>query len=316
MAAKKTPEQVAAFIQEIRQRNIELVDGYQCMEYQNTFRCLIESCHHKWVNTFANVSKGSGCRRCKDEALMSSGKYRLGALCQKGHEHKNSGQSLRVKSNEGCYECAKNQSYKRNKINTAKRLAAQKQIFDDYVLEAEKTFEYNKSTHVLGKPCNKEGHTIPGFNVSLRYIKHGTIKNICVMCSVAADKKHRTTHRDKILPKRRELYKKPEHLAVRQAYLSVYRERACVISATRRSRKLDACPKWLDESKLEPFYAHAALMTRVTGIVHNVDHIEPLISDLVCGLHVPANLRITTQFVNYSKNNRFTPFVLSNCNEL
>jgi len=233
--------------------------------------------------------------------------YTLGTLCRRKHEYQNTGKSVRY-INGGCLECIKNNDTpKQRLIKSAKAKSDLEQ--------AEKTFEYNKSIHILGKPCKKEGHTIPGFYVSLRYIKHGTVKNICVGCSNECINKHKKANRETILPKRREAYKKPEHLAVRQAYLPVYRERACVIAATRRSRKREACPSWVDIEAIRSFYAHSALMSKVTGVKHNVDHIEPLINDLVCGLHVPANLRITTQFANYSKNNRFTPFVLSDCNE-
>lgn|GEM_PF-5483778 len=43
------------------------------------------------------------------------------------------------------------------------------------------------------------------------------------------------------------------------------------------------------------------------GELHEVDHIIPLISETVCGLHVPWNLRATDMVSNRSKANRLPP---------
>jgi hypothetical protein len=55
------------------------------------------------------------------------------------------------------------------------------------------------------------------------------------------------------------------------------------------------------------FYAESSRLTLETGIAHEVDHIVPLLSGLVCGLHCEANLQVITAFENQSKNNRFWP---------
>ena len=56
---------------------------------------------------------------------------------------------------------------------------------------------------------------------------------------------------------------------------------------------------------LQVFYEEARKLTEETGIVHNVDHIIPIKNDLVCGLNVPWNLQILTEFENKSKKNKF-----------
>jgi 5-methylcytosine-specific restriction endonuclease McrA len=75
----------------------------------------------------------------------------------------------------------------------------------------------------------------------------------------------------------------------------------------RRRRFRDATPKWLSaEQKMEIRlkYRLAIELSRETGIRHAVDHIVPIISDEVCGLHVPWNLRVITQEENLKKSNK------------
>lgn len=78
--------------------------------------------------------------------------------------------------------------------------------------------------------------------------------------------------------------------------------------ALRRAARRNAVPKWINEDlkqKIQKFYVEARLKTRDTGTKYEVDHIVPLMGEKVCGLHVPWNLRVITQFENRSKKNKF-----------
>jgi hypothetical protein len=74
--------------------------------------------------------------------------------------------------------------------------------------------------------------------------------------------------------------------------------------ANRRAAKIRATPAWANQQKIAEIYAEARRLTKATGIRHEVDHIYPLQSDKVCGLHWEANLQIITEFENIQKLNR------------
>lgn len=76
-------------------------------------------------------------------------------------------------------------------------------------------------------------------------------------------------------------------------------------NAFRKAWKLKATPRWADKNKIKAFYEEASRRTRETGIRHSVDHIIPLRSPIVCGLHVENNLRVLTFSENSKKYNAF-----------
>ena len=75
----------------------------------------------------------------------------------------------------------------------------------------------------------------------------------------------------------------------------------------RVARKKMATPNWANTKKIQSFYKTAARLTKATGIPHHVDHVIPLQSKLVCGLHVEQNLEVLTASENMTKGNRWWP---------
>jgi len=71
-----------------------------------------------------------------------------------------------------------------------------------------------------------------------------------------------------------------------------------------QAAKRHAVPLWADLEDIEKIYAIARQMSEQTGIKYEVDHIIPLVSDVVCGLHCSRNLRIIPMLENRLKGNR------------
>lgn len=78
-----------------------------------------------------------------------------------------------------------------------------------------------------------------------------------------------------------------------------------VHDASRRASKLNATPVWGDTFLIKEIYHLAKLRTKATGIVWTVDHIVPLISTLVCGLHWEGNMQVITKSENSRKSNHY-----------
>lgn len=74
-----------------------------------------------------------------------------------------------------------------------------------------------------------------------------------------------------------------------------------------RSRKRNAVPKWASLDKIREFYINAKLISEFEGSPYEVDHIVPLKSELVCGLHCESNLQILPKLENIIKSNNFWP---------
>lgn len=139
------------------------------------------------------------------------------------------------------------------------------------------------------------------------------------------DRLYRERHRDRLLEKKRSDYaaNRERHLAGSRASYAENPDQAKARALQwklnnrakhnagcmeRHARKLCATPPWLNDDDrwmISEAYELAKLREVVTGGRWHVDHVVPLRSKLVCGLHVPWNLAVIPAWLNCSKRNRF-----------
>ena len=85
--------------------------------------------------------------------------------------------------------------------------------------------------------------------------------------------------------------------------------RAHALKALCTARRVRRAPVWVTVEDTLAVYELAREFAAAGMRIH-VDHIVPLHHPLVCGLHVPANLRPCTREGNSKKNNAFPDYFL------
>jgi superfamily II helicase len=163
--------------------------------------------------------------------------------------------------------------------------------------------------------------------------------SICKSCSRASDIRRYSARREKQIAYLREYYKNNKDKlraaarrwylmnqdrtkATRAAWLARNPEKRREIrqkwdrinqaqrnenTVRRRRLQLEAVPLWANKGVMRAIYAEAKRLSVETGIIHHVDHIVPISSPLVCGLHVENNLRAVPWRENVLKHNRYWP---------
>lgn len=133
---------------------------------------------------------------------------------------------------------------------------------------------------------------------------------------------YREANRDAINARRRERYKTYKGVAndrfrrwksENPNYFSDYKRRnkgkINAATAKRYAEKRKRTPPWLNEQHyiaIEACYIEAHRLLELTGIQFHVDHIVPIQSPMVSGLHVPWNLQVLPYYENIAKSNNFS----------
>lgn len=115
---------------------------------------------------------------------------------------------------------------------------------------------------------------------------------------------HLVLHRDEIDARRKEAIRKSK-----QKYKEENRDKTAEIQARRRARKLNATPTWANDFFIAEAYHLAQLRGMSSGFEWHVDHIIPLQSKLVCGLHCEFNLQVIPGIENVKKGNKLVAWV-------
>ena len=172
--------------------------------------------------------------------------------------------------------------------------------------------------YFTGEPC-KHGHVAP------RKTKGACVECIKIEWRQAAEKRadyfREYNKREDVKDRKNEWYEANREqviqaaatrpLEVKRVYQKAWKERNTVwvradTKARRRKHRL-ATPKWLtreQKGQIRELYKIAITMTKTTGEQYVVDHIVPLRSEFVCGLHVPWNLRVIPRQENLLKSNK------------
>lgn len=78
-------------------------------------------------------------------------------------------------------------------------------------------------------------------------------------------------------------------------------------SSARRALQRNAVPSWVDSRAVQLIYSKAIEMSGLLNVRLTVDHVVPIKSPYVCGLHVQDNLQLLSFSDNAAKGNRFWP---------
>ncbi len=92
-----------------------------------------------------------------------------------------------------------------------------------------------------------------------------------------------------------------------RAYQMANPAKRAALQALRKAQQRKATPAWANLFFLEEAYSLAELRTRMLGFPWHVDHIVPMQSKLVCGLHTDRNVRVIPANDNIRKGNRRWP---------
>ncbi len=125
----------------------------------------------------------------------------------------------------------------------------------------------------------------------------------------AKDKARREANLDEFLIRERASYarRKDSVAEKNRRWREANPHRVAAIASKRRASIRRRTPSWLNETQIKQildWFQVAQILSKQTGVPHEVDHIVPLNGKLVSGLHVPWNMCAIPAIQNRKKNNR------------
>lgn len=174
------------------------------------------------------------------------------------------------------------------RIRDAERVARNRRNNkDDWDAKRKKYYEDNKEKireitreYALENPDSCKVYRKTAYNKNILSIKENA-------------KKYYQGNKDKMLEAGRQWNKDNPH-------------RRKAIGAKYRAASLQASVPWANQEAIAIVYKECLETTERTGVLHHVDHIVPLQSKVVCGLHNEFNLRIIPASENLVKSNKFS----------
>lgn len=174
------------------------------------------------------------------------------------------------------------------------------------IIQRQDSLECGNPYYFTGKPC-KHGH------ISIRRTKN----RLCLACELSRDhkadyakrrssqlkqkKEYHQKNKEALNCKARENHQKnrDERLSKQREYYSKNKGKAFERAAARSDRLREQTPQWCERDKISILYSKAV------DYGFHVDHIVPIKSDIVCGLHCWHNLQLLDPELNISKSNKF-----------
>lgn len=210
-------------------------------------------------------------------------KYFHGSECSK------CGGTKRYASSSNCVDCAKRAAIARYEKKVGGEPPQRKSI-----LNRKRALEAGEATY-RSDPCRR-GHE------GIRDVRNGA----CIECARLRWHLYPST-RAKNARNRNKPESKVKSAIRDRKWRTENQEHCSDYSAQKRARRRKATPAWSDPKARMEFYRDAKRITKETGIKHQVDHIVPLKSKRVCGLHCEANMRVIPATENLQKRNFWWP---------
>ena len=147
---------------------------------------------------------------------------------------------------------------------------------------------------------------LPGFKLCRKGLhQYPEDKKACPVCHKNSQKAWYKAHREQIKENKRKWCEENAELIKEKARK---RQKANQERVKRRlAAEKQATPPWANKTLIKHIYGQRNLLNTLTNDRYQVDHIYPLTSDYMCGLHVETNLQIITEKENRNKSNQWWP---------